>query len=91
MRTVLTWIIYGPGKLFESYAVASFVFNATAMVLCFLALIYVSILWKKYVDGNCGVFTQYLENIVLGKQSFVLPISGVEKVFERRNGTDSLA
>lgn len=82
MRTVLVWIIYGPG-LFESDSVSGLIFNATAMVVWFAALVYISILWKKWVDGYCGVFTEYLEDVVLGKRSW-------REAWEKNHGREML-
>ena len=72
-------MIYGPGQLFEAHPTAGFVFNASAMTAWFVALVYLGILWKKYVDGNCEMLTQYFEDLALGKRSFLTPMSIYEK------------
>jgi hypothetical protein len=74
MRTVLVWVIYGPGRFFESQPAASFVFNATAMLLWFAALIYLSILWKKEIDGRSEILAQYLEDVAYGKRPSPPPL-----------------
>lgn len=44
----------------------------TIAFIGYLALVtHLSILWNKYIDTACGKFTQWLEEVMLGRKTFL--------------------
>jgi hypothetical protein len=73
MQTTLVWTIYGLIPRFPLFTHT--VLNAIAMVLWMALLTYLSVLWRDRIDASCAVFTQWIEDIMLGKRQLLGDIS----------------
>lgn len=77
MRTVLVWIIHG--FIPQTLGFMTYVYDAIGMVLWMGLLIRVSVLWRDRIDASFGVFTEWIENVMLGKRSLMEPIRTVQE------------
>lgn len=69
MRTVLVWVVYG--LIPESPWLIRAVLNTIAFVVWMTLLTYLSVLWRDKVDVSTGVFTQWVEDIMVGKKTIL--------------------
>jgi peptidoglycan/LPS O-acetylase OafA/YrhL len=69
MRTVLVWIIHG--FIPQTLGFMTYVYNAIGMIVWMALLIRVSMFWRDRIDGWCAVFTEWIEDVMLGKKSLM--------------------
>jgi len=67
MRTVLVWVVYG--LIPSTPGLVRYTLNTIAFLGYLALIVYLSVLWNKKIDYNCGVFTAWLEDVMLGKRS----------------------
>jgi hypothetical protein len=69
MRTVLVWIIYG--IIPQSPWALRMLLGAIGMVSWLAGVMFLSVLWRDRLDAAAGVFTQWVEEVCLGKKSLM--------------------
>ena len=96
MRSVLVWVVFGfipPAPLLLRYGL-----NTIAILTYFALITYLSVLWNKKIDYSCGIFTAWLEDVMLGKKSVlgtlvdmqergILPGGSIQVNGDLENGT----
>ena len=69
MRSLLVWVIYG--MIPSTPGIIRYSLNTIAFIGYLALVTHLSVLWNTYIDTACGKFTQWLEEVMLGRKTLL--------------------
>ena len=64
--------------------------NTIAFLAWFALLMFLSTVWRDRVDSSCIVFTQWVEDVMLGKKTVLGSLNGIQEKLVGANGTTTM-
>ena len=78
MRSLLSWVIYGLIPQSEERWLITYCFNTIGFGLWITFISYLATLWRDRLDVAVIAWTQYIEEVALGKKPLI-PAGGVSQ------------